>query len=574
MSNKELFIKSYLNKISERYKISNDEAFEIFSIATLLDLSFDEVYDDVIIRGKQDGGIDGIYFNEQDGYYVIDVFQCKNSKSLKQNQIEKLKNDFSEIFLKGNKDKPNIKDILPKLDKYISITKLGYRIEHRLHFVFNGEIDNIENPQNKELFKTFNSQSDSFFIYDSNEIDRRINTLIKADSKRKEVKFSFKAEKSNISPGDPQSIISYSIYNVKAVNFRLTAKALCQLIGKEIEINGDDTKLFSENIRGFLGFNKTNKKIRETLMGDDSIYFPFLNNGITILCDEMNIPRNTQAGEYIIPVVNPVIVNGLQSSKVIYEVYKKQESLLDNVYITIKLYETKDSELIEKITEATNTQSPINYYDKMSNKGFHSYTKAIFENNGIGYISKRGELFTNEYSRELKESVTSEKAIKFWYATYYEKPEIAKLSVSKILEEVFDATNDENPLAVFFNGKQDSPIYQQLFNSYLILKEVIRRKRELTEDFLNHSDELMSYGIYREICRTQAVFSTENIQKAYDTVYKYIYSLVAEEKRNLSSKGLTYSHNTYFKSAKCRIDYNKISDLTENDDLIRKLLNS
>jgi len=571
MSNKNLFIKSYLDKIIKRYDINEDKAFEIFSIAVLLDKTFDEVYDDVIIRGRQDGGIDGLYFNEQDGYYILEVFQCKNSKKLKQNQIEKFKNDFEEIFLKGNKNKPNIKGILPKLDEYITITNQGYRIDHRLHFIFNGEFENKLNPQNKDLYLKFNNSEDDFFIHDSNEIDKNIDNLIKSDQKRGEINFSFKAEKSNISPREPQGLISYSIYNVKAVNFRLSAIELCKLIEEEIKINSNDSKLFSENIRGFLGYNKTNKKIKTTLEGEDAIYFPFLNNGITILCDEMNIPRNTQAGEYIIPVVNPVIVNGLQTSKVIYEVYKKDYKLLEDIFITIKLYETKDKVLIDKITEATNTQSPINFKDKMSNKKFHKYAKIIFENNEIGYITKRGELLKNKYSMELKESITSEKLIKFWYATYYEKPEIAKLSLSKILEEVFDATNDENPLAILFNGEKESPIYVQLYNSYLILKEVINQKRDQKKDFINHSDELLSYGIYRELIKDNLKFSKQNIKYKYETVYNYIDELVEKEKQMIFAKGLTYSHSVYFKKSKSRVDYNNRADLIETENLIKQL---
>lgn len=106
MSNKELFIKTYLEKIAEKFNIDIDKAFEIFSMAAILDKTFDEIFADVLIKGSADGGIDGISFDEQDGFYVMEVFQCKNSKGLKQNQLEKLKHDFEEVFLKGRRDKP------------------------------------------------------------------------------------------------------------------------------------------------------------------------------------------------------------------------------------------------------------------------------------------------------------------------------------------------------------------------------------------------------------------------------------------------------------------------------------
>ncbi|MCK4528525.1 AIPR family protein [candidate division WOR-3 bacterium] len=576
MSNKELFISTYLDKIAEKFNIDRNSAFEIFSMAAMLDKTFDEIYDDVIIKGSADGGIDGIYFDEQDGFYVMKVFQCKNSPKLSQNQLEKLKQDFTEVFEKGRRDKPNTEGLMPKLDEYISITKKGYRIYHYLYFIFNGDVDDKKYAANKDLFESYNGYPyDDFGIFDSNELDKRIENLIKSDSRRKKIKFTFNAEKSNISPKEPQALISFSILNAKAVNFRMKALELCELVDLEIKTNGTEHKLFSENIRGFLGYNKTNRKIKETLDNvSESIYFPFLNNGITILCDEMQIPSNQQAGQYIVPVVNPVIVNGLQTTKVIHEIYEEDKTKLDDVYITVRLYETKDQKLVNKITEATNTQTSINFRDKISNKDFQKYVKLLFENKGIAYISKRGEIFTNQLSKDMHESITSEKAIKFWYATYYEKPEIAKNSVSRVLEEVFDATNQENPLATLFDGDKNSPVYLQIYNSYLIMKLVVENKKKRTDadDLLEHSDELLSYAIYKHLMANQPDYSLNNIEDGYQYAVEIVRKNVSDEKDRRDQKGETYSHSSYFKSAQCRIDYNTIAGISENYDLIEKLI--
>jgi len=131
----------------------------------------------------------------------------------------------------------------------------------------------------------------------------------------------------------------------------------------------------------------------------------------------------------------------------------------------------------------------------------------------------------------MHESVTSEKVIKFWYATFYEKPEIAKNSISKVLEEVFDATNQENPLA-----------------------------------------KLLSYGIYKYLMANQLGFSQENIEKGYNYAIVIINKNVDDEKRDREKKGETYSHSSYFKSSQCRIDYNKAANISETYDLIDKLL--
>ncbi len=43
MSNKELFITTYLDKIAEKFNINTDQAFEIFSMAAILDKTPDRL---------------------------------------------------------------------------------------------------------------------------------------------------------------------------------------------------------------------------------------------------------------------------------------------------------------------------------------------------------------------------------------------------------------------------------------------------------------------------------------------------------------------------------------------------
>lgn len=57
-----------------------------------------------------------------------------------------------------------------------------------------------------------------------------------------------------------------------------------------------------------------------------------------------------------------------KTTNVIYDIYKRDASKLEGVYVMIRLYETADTELIDKITNATNTQSPISFRDKISTK--------------------------------------------------------------------------------------------------------------------------------------------------------------------------------------------------------------
>lgn len=577
--NKDIFIQGYLEKIARKFNVNIDTAFEIFSIAAVTDKSFEEVFDNILVKGNKDGGIDGAFFVDQGSSKLLLLFQSKNTRGLKQNQIEKFRHDVEDIFVHG-KDKPNTEDLQPKIDEYKQLSKEGYPIDIKGFFIYNGSNDDPEYSYNKTTYDALNSP-DQYEIWDSNKIYGKINQLIKAQNNRKEIRFIFNPEPSNVvlSDKDGQALYTYSINNVRAANFRIKAKELCLLIEKELEVNGSFDYLFSENIRGFLGFRtRPNKRMLETLQdSSNSIYFPLLNNGITIICQKLELPSAPQNGRYFLPTYNPVIVNGLQTSRVIYDVYlelkKQSESdLLEKVFVNVRLYEAVDSLIIEKITDATNTQTPINYRDKVSNKDFSVYAKLVFENESVAYINKRGDVFSNKLSRELNDSVDSDTVIKFWYATFYEQPEVAKNSITKVLEEVYDAANNEHPLSPLFSGDKDSPLYIQLLHTYRIYKMVQKMRREKDDDFIEHTNELLSYGVYKQIeSQLDKTKDEKELKKAYEHALKIVRKIVKDEIKRHSDKKV-FSYNSYFKKSTCRYDYNGVAGIEERDDLISSLL--
>ncbi len=554
--NKELFFNGYLGRIAEKFKLTRTFAFEILAIAAILDLSFDEVFDhaSTIVNGSgsNDGGFDGIYLEEDEDENTLHVFQIKSSSSIGDNKMAKFVNDFRTLFVYGNTlNLPLNEKVSSALQNYQNLVSAGRVVETRLYFVFNGEKTGDQKPRiDRHIDNT-----DNFQVFDSQDLYNQIDSLVAERKKRKPVTFSFMAEKSNISlRSDPQALISFSIQNVKAVNFRLPALDLCKLLDLEQQLNKRIDTVFSDNIRGFLRYNKTNKNIRATLLSNDAEYFPFLNNGITIIAERVKIPKEMQVGFYPIEVANPVIVNGLQTTHVIYDIYRQQPSKLEGVYVVVRLYETTESELIDKITEATNTQSPINFRDKISTRRFNDFTKEIFANAGIGYLSKRGETFDNQLSISLNKSVHSETVLKFWYATFHEQPERAKSSKSKVLEELFDATtNKNNSLYSLFNGKKESPIYQQLLETFYIYDFVItqRQTQKHDSDFVFFADELLAYGVYKLMKRAGSLIK-EQLETNYQIVYGVIPKCIEREKTLKAQNKSTYSHNGYFKSARSR----------------------
>jgi len=550
--NRDIFLDGFVSRIGKRFGLSTDFSFEILAIAAILDQSFDEVMDGVSTlengSGSHDGGMDGVLIDEEEA--VMHVFQVKSGANLGDNALAKFVNDYRNLFVYGNATQlPLNRKVKKALDAYQALAQAGRTLQTSLHFIFGGELD----LQNRGIALRHQGTDEQLTSYDRNDIYQQIESLIAENRKRKPVKFSFMAQKSNISlKSDPQALISFQIQNVKAINFRLAALDLCRLLDKEKEVNKRIDSVFSDNIRGFLDYNRTNRKIRETLRSDFAEYFPFLNNGITVIAEQVKIPREMQAGLYPVETSNPVIVNGLQTTHVIYETYRENPALLDGVYVLVRLYETADPDLVSRITDATNTQSPINFRDKMSNKAFNGYTKAVFENASIGYLAKRGETFDNSFSRSLEQAIHADTLLKFWYASYYEKPELAKNSKAKVLEDIFEAKSTEShPLHDLFSGSPNSPVYGQLLSVYHLYRFIVAQRNLVgsTEDFVLYADELFCYGIHK--------LNDVDRQQAYQDIYDALRDATEAEKQLYQEKGLTYSHNAYFKSAKSRYDLDR-----------------
>ncbi|MBD3841146.1 MAG: hypothetical protein IE909_04560, partial [Campylobacterales bacterium] len=120
--------------------------------------------------------------------------------------------------------------------------------------------------------------------------------------------------------------------------------------------------------------------------------------------------------------------------------------------------------------------------------------------------------------------------------------------------------DNANKLNSLFNGSKDSPIYEQLLKAYQIYKFVVNKRNEnLETDFIKYSDELISYGIYKQ---------NEEFEISYPKVCDAIRKIIQNEKKFLEEKNLTYSHNGYFKSAKSRYDLNKEMGFVEKNESI------
>ena len=132
-------------------------------------------------------------------------------------------------------------------------------------------------------------------------------------------------------------------------------------------------QLYAENIRLYLGDRgNVNKDIIATITSSESLWFPYMNNGISIICDSLAI-GNTNAAKHVqtFTLENMQIINGCQTVNALYSA-KYGENTRDNfrpANVMVRIYEINPSQTDFKmnIIKATNNQNSVKSYSLMAN---------------------------------------------------------------------------------------------------------------------------------------------------------------------------------------------------------------
>ena len=190
--------------------------------------------------------------------------------------------------------------------------------------------------------------------------------------------------------------------------------------------------LFQKNVRQSLGISNTvNKKIRKTILGDKCGDFFFFHNGITAICNKMELENGN-----ILKVHGVSVVNGCQSLNTILscsEAVKKR----DDAYVLFRFYEIPQKDRADSISINTNTQSAVKTRDLRSNDKRVIRLKKAFEQkypNGY-FAAKRGE--TLPASKDKEYYVELSYLGKFLMAWYSQRPNLS-YGETKIFDKYFD----------------------------------------------------------------------------------------------------------------------------------------
>lgn len=190
--------------------------------------------------------------------------------------------------------------------------------------------------------------------------------------------------------------------------------------------------LFEDNVRDYQGDTVINNEIHETLR-ENSQRFVLLNNGITIVCDEV------QEGNRKISITNPQIVNGCQTCNVLFQC-RKEGIDIGNAYAIIKVIGSADNEIVNSIVKGTNRQNIVYEEAFEITKEFHKLLEKFFGVMEIGdfekiFYERRSKQFENNPLIKPYQRVSFRILIQSFISVFMYKVEEGHRHESKLLHD-------------------------------------------------------------------------------------------------------------------------------------------
>lgn len=172
----------------------------------------------------------------------------------------------------------------------------------------------------------------------------------------------------------------------------LSTKTLIKLITDE---NGEILpEVFYDNVRDFQGDNLVNKEIAETISSDYNSMFIAMNNGITIISEEITTTRNT------FTIKGFQIINGCQTSHVLFA---NKDNLNDQIYVPVRIISTKSNDVTSKIIRATNRQTEVKEQDLIAFTNFQKRLEDYFNSTEFPirlYYERRNKQYNRSSMKE------------------------------------------------------------------------------------------------------------------------------------------------------------------------------
>lgn len=343
--------------------LTDTEYFEVFSAEQVLkdeDLSYDEI-ESGVVGGGGDGGVDSFYFFVNGTLYSEDI----DLSSLK-------KNINLEVVVIQSKTSSGFSE--ESINKFISATKDLFDLNVSLDSlapVYNDKIrGKVAEFRAAYMALAAKFPTISFrYAYVAKAIDVNPNVRRKVGALKETLErmvspvlFSFEF----IGATDLLALARKVPTHTAKLTLSETPISTGQegfvcLVGLKdfLDFIKDENgrikaHLFEGNVRDYQGNTEVNKEIRSTLETKSEEDFWWLNNGVSMLCSNASL-----AAGKVLTIEDPEIVNGLQTSREIFEVLSRIDLTSEKRNLLVRVLKPSNEVSRDRIIKATNSQTAI-----------------------------------------------------------------------------------------------------------------------------------------------------------------------------------------------------------------------
>ena len=413
--------------------------------------------DDGNVDGKMDGGIDGFYIFVDEQYIKddedftpdnirhnpkIDIFliQNKYSKGMKEEPLIKLCNAAERILNDKDDMMGNAEPVRNKVklfrEVWNSLLKKMPTVTLSLIYVSNSDPDN-DYPSVYRLAKLKQENLQEKYRRSININVQLINSFDIYNLHQSNASYSKELAFEDAISTDHAYIITTTLDEY--FKFITIEPVPDSPMGERTKIADH---LFDDNVRHYQGEVTVNKEISATLRDDNSGEFWWLNNGITIICTDARTKGKK------IHLKDIQIVNGLQTSYCIFntKIANPTDTNYSNRRILVRVIETEDASVADRIIKATNSQNPMKRWSLHATDPIQRLIEEYFKTKKLYYDRRKGYHKNNK--RPASKIVSINYVGQCMIAMGLSQPDTARARPNSFLgkeeqyETVFDDTLD------------------------------------------------------------------------------------------------------------------------------------
>lgn len=389
---------------TKRPSSNRDEAFEFFAVEQVLkefDLSAEQILAG-IIDGRGDGGIDAFYIfvnghllTDPDDFpwprtgaeLAVHLVSSKHHDTFKMATVEALFATLTELFDLSIPDGGLSSSYSESLRQARALLVKAYRaLSPRLrqfsvdvHYVSRGDTDAI-GPE---------------VLARAVQVERLIVDYFGASCKAN-FRLTGSRELVEMHRRMPSYCLNLTFESQLSRGERYVVLAKLADYCRFVTDNGQLRRyLFDSNVRDFMGLNRTNEDIGDTLRDLHSPDFWWLNNGVTILATSASIVGNS------IQLSDVQIVNGLQTTESIFRYFEAGAAEVDERCVLVKVIVSQDPAVRDAIIRATNNQTAVELSSLHATDRIQRDIEEAFTQQGMAYERRSNHYLYQGHSKEV-----------------------------------------------------------------------------------------------------------------------------------------------------------------------------